>query len=94
MGISYTLQQDDMPDEVYRPLMEEILDMLIDLTPVSTGYAASRWRLNDDTCENDCEYAEYLEEGISAQAPDGIIGPVSEQVPDMVRAAMEEYYAL
>lgn len=58
-------------------ISQQIFDDVVDLTPVRTGYAQSRWELNtvsDDQVEvtNDCDYIIYLDQGSSDQAPAGM----------------------
>jgi HK97 gp10 family phage protein len=55
-----------------------LINDLIEKTPVDTGYAKSRWKLNQISQDevritNDAEYIEYLNNGSSDQAPEYFI---------------------
>lgn len=91
--IYFTVQRpEDFPVEVWPDAMEELYRYLIDLTPVDTGFCAEQWDYgvteDEATFLNDAEYASYLEDGWSKQAPNGMIGPALAELPNI----LEEYY--
>lgn len=90
-SIEVTIDQSEIPDEVFFPVLDEVFNMIVDATPVATGYAAGQWRLQGDTISNDCEYISYLEDGWSDQAPDGMVGPALDEMPSLLREAMSNY---
>lgn len=79
------LSPDDWDD-----LCAEVLSRLEELTPVDTGFCQSNWTESHTdtsaTFENDTEYASYLDRGWSSQAPDGMIQPLLDELPDMLEA--------
>ena len=93
--ISFEVSQDDLPDEVFYPVMEEIYNQIVEATPVRTGFAQSQWKYEETgssvDISNDCEYISYLEDGWSDQAPDGMVGPAMDNLPDLLSSALEEY---
>ena len=95
--ISFEVSQDGLPDEVFYPVMEEVFQQIVDTTPVRTGYAQEQWTYEDTgdgvAIVNECDYISYLEEGWSDQAPDGMVGPAMDAMPDLLSSAMEEYNA-
>lgn len=86
--ISITISRPaDVPPEAFIGAMEEAFQMLVDGTPVDTGTCQAAWvsDISDEeaTFYNPTEYASYLDEGISDQAPNGIIDPVLAEIPDL-----------
>lgn len=77
-----------MSVEDWEELVSEVLDRLIALTPVDTGNCADGWveSHGDDwaSFENDVEYASFLEDGWSSQAPNGMIKPTIRWLRDRV----------
>ena len=78
-----TLEPEDFED-----LCDEFLDILMDLTPVDTGYCQDAWSITnqDDkgaTFYNSAEYSSYLDEGWSDQAPNGITGPALDELDNL-----------
>jgi hypothetical protein len=68
----------DIPPDEFQALCEEIFNEIVDNTPVDTGECQSAWEISfpdDNTCEisNPTEYASYLEDGHSQQAPNGMV---------------------
>lgn len=62
----------------FQSLCEEIFNEIVDNTPVDTGNCQSQWEIDfpdENTCEitNPCDYASYLEDGHSDQAPNGMV---------------------
>jgi len=70
--------------KLVRQIAFEFLDGVIRLSPVDTGFFRSQWKLRlrgqgkktRATIVNTAVYASFLEEGISNQAPNGMIRPV------------------
>lgn len=96
-GISFHVDQDWLPDDVFWPAVDDLLAIIEELTPVDTGYAQSNWRLRSSsggaTFENDTPYISYLEDGWSDQAPDGMIGPALDLFPDILKQYYREWAA-
>ena len=83
-------------DKVIEEVAAEVLERVKDLTPVDTGFAQSQWKLDEVNEEgfeisNNANYIEYLENGSSTQAPNGMLGITLMEVPDMVDKACEKY---
>lgn len=49
--------------------MHKMVDALQTATPVDTGYAESRWRVEGSAIVNDADYIDDLNKGHSEQAP-------------------------
>ena len=66
-------------EEEFADVCDQLLDYIVEISPVDTGYFASQWEMSVDypeaTFSNDAEYASYLDEGWSKQAPNGITKP-------------------
>ena len=88
-AISLTINNTSLEEDQFRDACDEMLDLLMDLTPVDTGFCRDSWTMDfsSDECTfyNDCEYASYLDEGWSQQAPNGMIGPALEKLPEIIR---------
>lgn len=87
---------DDIPYDVWYKACEDFVDVLIELTPVDTGFCSESWELviDDDLAvfHNNADYSSYLDEGWSQQAPDGITDPALEQFPDILDEWLLKYY--
>lgn len=87
---------DDIPDSVFLNAMDDFLQVLIELTPVDTGFAASSWEMAGDenlmVFYNNAEYSSYLDDGWSQQAPDGMTDPALEQLPNILDEWLLKYY--
>ena len=87
---------DDIPVDVFLHAMEDFQDLLIELTPVDTGFCSESWELQLDedlaVFHNDAEYSSYLDEGWSKQAPQGMTDPALEQLPDIFDEWLLKYY--
>lgn len=63
----------------FAELCDNVLNYLITISPVDTGYFQGQWELdyNYPECDfiNDTDYASYLDEGWSKQAPNGLTEP-------------------
>ena len=96
-GISFHVNQDWLPDDVFWPAADDLLALLEELTPVDTGYAQSLWRMSSEsggaTYTNDCPYISYLDEGWSDQAPDGMISPALDAFPDILKSYYRDFVA-
>lgn len=80
-----------------RKLKKGLRDMSSDLTqelrnetPVDTGYAKSRWRKRNTkdgaVIQNDADYIEYLEDGHSKQAPNGMFKPALNKIKHKIKS--------
>lgn len=73
----------------FTAICEELINQLIEATPVDTGYCADHWRytvINDDLIEiwNDTEYLSYLEDGHSKQAEAGWIENILSNMSEII----------
>ena len=59
------------------------------ITPIDTGNARSRTRLQGDTIKANYDYAKRLDEGWSKQAPDGMTQPTREFVERELKKIMK-----
>ena len=87
---------DDLPIDVWLHSCEDLLDLLIELTPVDTGFCSESWEMQLDedlvVYHNNAEYASYLDEGHSSQSPNGMTDPALEQLPDIFDEWLLKYY--
>jgi hypothetical protein len=88
-GISLTVMNtSNLEPEDWDDLCGRILDRLEELTPVDTGFCQSNWEETHDdesaTFTNDTDYASYLDDGWSQQAPNGMTEPLLDELPSMV----------
>lgn len=69
----------------------EVYNACVGLSPVDTGLFQSSWEMyahSQDVFEiiNPLEYASFLEDGWSNQAPNGIIEPAIRELPKIIRS--------
>ena len=87
-AISLTIENTSLSPEEFDSLCADVFRELQDNTPVDTGFCRDQWEywIQGDTATfyNSTEYASYLEDGWSSQAPMGMIGPVLRDLPSMV----------
>jgi hypothetical protein len=87
-GISVQINNSSLDANSFELLCEEVLAFLEEITPVDTGLCRDSWEMDfaEDECTftNDTEYASYLDEGWSKQAPQGMIQPMLQELPSMV----------
>lgn len=88
-AISLTINNTSLDEDQFRDVCDEMLDLLMDLTPVDTGVCRDAWMMDfsSDSCtfSNQTEYASYLDEGWSDQAPNGMIGPALQKLPEIIQ---------
>jgi len=88
-AISVKINNTSLDEFSWLSLCDEILQFLIDKTPVDTGLCRDSWSsdVNNDQAVffNPTEYASYLEDGWSKQAPDGMIKPLLDSLTSMVQ---------
>lgn len=88
-AISLTIENTSLEEQDFEDLCNDVFNELVALTPVDTGFCADSWEMDfqGDSCTfyNPTEYASYLEDGWSNQAPSGMIGPVLADLPALVR---------
>lgn len=87
--ISLTIERPiEIPIDAFESAIEDFLELLIELTPVDTGYCQDSWSidiLTDDyaVLTNSADYASFLDEGWSNQAPNGMTEPALMELPDL-----------
>lgn len=79
----------NLPAEDFIAICEDLVNELINATPVDTGNCAAGWRstvISDELVEiwNDTEYLSYLEDGHSSQADSGWIEDILSSFSDIV----------
>lgn len=77
--------------EDWESIVTEMFDMVVEMSPVDTGYFKDAWELNqlaDDIWEiyNPTEYASFLEDGWSDQAPNGMLQPALNELSSLISA--------
>lgn len=80
-GISLVLTTTRLDERDFTDLVERVFEFCVRISPVDTGYFQSQWEYTLEYPEaevfNDVPYAEFLDEGWSSQAPDGVTGPAA-----------------
>lgn len=94
--ISVTVSRpSDIFEDAFIDAMEEFFSILVELTPVATGFCADSWGADispdEATFSNSCDYSSYLDEGWSDQAPSGMINPALDQLPDLLDEMQQKY---
>ena len=88
-GISLENTNTSLDGAQWELLCEDVLSFLEEITPVDTGLCRDSWEMQisdtDAVFTNDTEYASYLDEGWSKQAPQGMIQPLLRILPKMVQ---------
>lgn len=74
-------QVDALPERAYQFFKK--------ITPIDTGNARSRTRLQGDTIKANYVYAKRLDEGYSRQAPNGMVVPTREFIEKELRKIMK-----
>lgn len=78
-GIRLEINLPRLTEEEFDDVVSEAFGFVQDITPVDEGYCVSQWEDNSSfpvlLFENDCEYASYLDDGWSKQAPSGMTRP-------------------
>lgn len=86
MSIAIDLERpDDISDEEWDHLCEQLLSNVKDETPVKTGKLKSGWRVDGDTLTNDTEYAEFVNDGTSRQSAQDMTGSAVARFEQMAR---------
>jgi hypothetical protein len=73
---------DKVPAEAHRVFKDE--------TPIKTGNAKRRTRLQGEAIKADYPYATELDAGKSRQAPEGMTKPTEEYITKRIRAIMRK----
>lgn len=73
---------DKLPSEAY--------DFFKDETPIKTGNARRRTRLQGEAIKADYPYATELDDGKSRQAPEGMVKPTEEYITKRVKQIMRK----
>lgn len=73
----------------WESICNDLFDIVIENSPVDTGAFQDAWELtmiSDDIYEisNESEYASFLEDGWSNQAPNGVLGPAIQLLPRLI----------
>jgi hypothetical protein len=73
---------------------QEVYDAIVEDTPFDTGNCQSLWSddigPDDAYFDNSCEYASFLEDGHSDQAPDGMVQINLDKLDDIIDSLMSE----
>ena len=80
----------EISPEIWQDICMEVFNACVGLSPVDTGLFQSSWQMywhSYDIIEiiNPVEYASFLEDGRSKQAPNGIIEPAIRELPNIIR---------
>jgi len=87
-AISVRIRNSSLDGFAWEAVKDEFFQLLIDLTPVDTGLCRDSWEREDNgdvfIAFNPTEYASYLDEGWSKQAPRGMIRPALDELENIV----------
>jgi hypothetical protein len=80
----------EISEEDWFNICDELFELIIKLSPVDTGNFRDAWELNQvagDIFEiyNSTEYASFLEDGWSVQAPNGVVEVALQKLPGIIR---------
>lgn len=77
-----------LSEEDFLDVCEQTFDYIQEISPVDTGYFESQWEMdfNFPECDfiNNTDYASYLDDGWSKQAPNGITQPAIRFIQSLV----------
>lgn len=79
-AISFTIENgSERPEPEWREICDQMFEFLYEITPVDTGVCRDSLEMDygytETTFTYPVEYASYLDEGWSKQAPNGMIQP-------------------
>ena len=87
-AIQLDIQNTRFDEQEWEDICDKVFQFLLDITPVDTGVCRDSWEMNwspeDCLFYNPTEYASYLDEGWSSQAPAGMIGPALDYLRELV----------
>lgn len=83
--------QERIDSDSWESICQELFDWVVEHSPVDTGAFQEAWELNqiaDDIWEifNPLEYASFLEDGWSDQAPNGVLQPALDELPSIIQS--------
>jgi hypothetical protein len=83
--------QERIDSETWAEICQEVFDLVVETSPVDTGAFQDAWELNqiaDDIWEifNPLEYASFLEDGWSNQAPNGVLEPALNELSSIIQS--------
>lgn len=84
-----SLSLDKMQQNI-KNLAQDAHKFWVGVTPIRTGNARRRTRLNGDTITADYPYAVPLDDGRSKQAPKGMSQPTEKYIQQRMRAIMRK----
>ena len=81
----------EIDEDTWAEICLEVYDLVIAYSPVDTGNFRDSWELNQVASDiweiyNPVEYASFLEDGWSSQAPNGVLEPAIERLPRIIRS--------
>lgn len=75
-----------IPDRI----VKQAYQFFVDKTPIRSGNARRKTKLNDKTIEANYPYAQRLDEGYSKQAPKGMVDPTLREIDRLIRAELRK----
>lgn len=87
-AISLEIENTSLDPDSWDQVCDECFQFLYDITPVDEGTCRDSLDMSKDdtsvTFTYDVEYASYLDEGWSKQAPNGMFGPLLQELPSII----------
>ena len=88
----------DIPEDVFFSAVQDLFENMVAMSPIDTGNFMGSWELHSDgdiaLIINDADYASYLDDGWSKQAPDGITDVCLAELPDLFNQYLVKLYPL
>lgn len=90
-GISLQINTTRLSEGVFDQICQEVFDYCVAISPVDTGFFQDHWEMSlaypSCTIYNDADYASYLDDGWSSQAPNGVTEPAIEYLKTLANGA-------
>lgn len=87
-AIELNITNETLDADEWERVCNEVFQFIVDITPVDTGVCRDAWEFywspTDCRMYNPTEYASYLDEGWSNQAPNGMIQPALQYLRELL----------
>ncbi len=81
----------EIDEDTWIQICIEVFDLVVANSPVDTGNFRDSWEITEVApgiieIYNPVEYASFLEDGWSSQAPNGVLEPAIQRLPSIIRS--------